>query len=654
MKLNNTSLCFVRILLLAWVVIFYLSNNIAAQTPADFQQYKDRYPSHPYISLQDNTELEIMLDKHGKPVFKIKETSKVLVLTDNCDGLSELRNYYNSNDEILKTEAYSLVPTDGKYRKITIPAMKKTTDRGNNYYFDDSYCMVGHFPAIAKGTILYNYNEYLSHESALGYNFYFGQSSPVETTAIVITVPDYIQLVCRYAGKDTALINYSATKKGNMTTHSWRCERLKGYFEDQLAPTIRYFRPHLTINIAGYDYKGKHTNIMGTLDDICKWEFEKLKNTNLIASPIVRQLADSITQGSTTSEEKVKAIFRWVQDKIKYVAIEDGDNGFVPQNATTVIARRYGDCKDKSSLITALLQSVGEKSSLACVGTRLLPYTFTRYPMVLTANHLIAIWWDANNRPVPLDGTSRYLSINDVPASIQGKECLIVKGENDCMVYKIPVDTPERNIKVDTLDLKIDNKRLYGSGLVLLKGEDKSELMYRIDGKNELQQKDLICDYLDFAGNKLEIKQFSFEGLTDPEQQLKLQYEISLPDYCVVSGERFYVNMSLYQHLTNIDLKNDRSIPLEAERVFTHRITTKIEIPDGYSYTGLPEKSEYKHPLFGFTISYELQGKNIVQNTNIRIGFQVIDNEELAAFGEMIQSLKKAYRKTVMFQKKAL
>jgi transglutaminase-like putative cysteine protease len=510
MKLNNTGFCYLQ---LVWLLVgtLLLSTAVVAQSPADFQQYKDRYPSHPFIRLQDNAELEITLDKQGKPVLKIKETNKLLVLTDNCDGISELRNYYNSNDEILKTEAYSLVPEDGKYRKITIPAMKKTTETDNNNYFDDSYCMVGHFPAIAKGTVLYNYNEYISHESSFGYNFYFGESAPVETTGITVTVPDNIQLVCRYAGKDTALINYTETKKGTMTTYTWRCDRLKGYYHDQLAPTPRYYRPHLTLNIAGYDFKGKHTNVMGTLDDFCKWEVEKLKNTNLVASPVVRQLADSITQACTTPVEKVKAIYRWVQDKIKYVAIEDGDNGFVPQDATTVIARRYGDCKDKSSLITALLQSVGEKASLACLGTRSLPYTFTRYPMVGSANHLIAIWWDENKRPVPLDGTSRHLSINDVPAFIQGKECLIVKGENDCLVYKIPVDVPESNIKLDTLNLKIDKTRLYGKGLVVLKGEEKSELMYRIEGKNDVQQKDAISEFLDFAGNKLDIKQFSFD-----------------------------------------------------------------------------------------------------------------------------------------------
>lgn len=654
MKCSNTVLTFVQFVFLLSVSLFLLGIRVAAQSPTDFQMYKDRYPSQPFVRLQDNADVEIIADKQGKPIFKIRETNKLLVLTDNCNEVSETRDYYSLRDEILKSEAYSLVPENGKYRKIMVPDPKKTTERDDNNYFDDSYCMVRHFPAITKGAVLYKYNEYLSHDTDFGYTFHFGETAPVESTGLTLTVPDNVQLVWRYAGKDTTLIKHTVTQKGNMTTHSWTCERLKGYYHDNLAPSARYYRPHLIVNIAGYDYKGKHTNVMGTLDDFCKWEYEKLKNTNVNLSPVVVQLADSITRYCTTRVDKVKAIYRWVQDNIKYVAIEDGDNGFIPQEATTVIARRYGDCKDKSSVITALLRSVGEKASLACVGTRSLPYSFTHYPMVASANHLIAIWWDTDNRPVPLDGTSRHLGIGHVPAFIQGKECLIVKGPNDCMVYRIPVNLPEQNIKADTLILKTDKTRLYGSGLAVLTGEEKSELMHYIESKNETQLKDAITGFLDFAGNKMEVSRFSFNGLDNPEMPLSLRYDISLPDYCIATGDRLYVNMNLHQLLANIDIKPDRTIPVESERNFTQRITTKVDIPDGYTLIGLPEKSEFMQPLFGYTISYEQQGGSVVQHTEIKLGFQVLDDKAMMDFGEMIKSLKKAYRKTVVFQKKTL
>lgn len=649
-KIDSRILYFTLVL-----VLLLLGNNQHAfsQSINEFQIYKDRYPSNPYIRLQDETEIEVLVDKLGKPYFKVKETNVKLVLKDNCEGLSEFRNYYNGTDKILKSIAYSVVLENGKERKIMSSALKKTTEQDNVSYFDDSYCMVGHFPAIAKGTKLYNYTEYLSQQAHTGYRFYFGDSSPVEFSSVSVTVPENVQLVCRLAGKDTAIVKYSVTQNKTTKTHTWKCEQLKDYLNDKLAPSIRYYVPHICINIHSVQFKGKTENIMGTLDDLYRWENEKLIRNKQQLDPSVKLLADSIIRGCKTPIDKVKAIYRWVQDEIKYVAIEDGDNGFVPQEVSTIIKRRYGDCKDKSVLITTLLQLIGEKASLAIVGTRELPYTFSQYPMVATANHLISVWWDSN-RPIILDGTSRYLSIYTIPSSIQGKECLIMKDPNDYMLYKIPIDSPEKNTIIDSLNLKIIGKSIEAKGLLVLKDEKRADLLYRIDGKNKQQKLETISNYLDFAGNKFEIKEFAFEGTSDPEDKLHLRYELSLPDFCTSVDNRLYVNMNLHNYLSQIDIKNERSIPLESEQVFKHLITTKLEIPDGYVLSVMPEQTEFTHKLFGFKIKYELQNNCIVQHAEIWIGFKLIDDNELLAFNDMMLSLKKSYRKTVLFQKKTI
>lgn len=649
-KLQTKNLRF--LLLISGLLVFWGFSK--AQTPADFQQYKDSYPSNPYIGIKDEAVLELTLDKQGKPILNIKETSTILVLADNCNNLSELRSYYNVNDKIKKIEAYSLVPVGEKYTKILVPPMKKTTERDANNFFDDTYCMVGHFPAISKGVMLYKYNEYVSHESHFGYRFYFGSSYPVENSVFSITFPENIKPIFRLAGKDTALVKYSEIKSGKTTTCAWTCEKIKGYNNDNFAPSFRYYIPHISIQIAGYVYKGTYTPVMGNLQDLHRWEYSKLKNTNKAIPIFVNQLADSITQGCVTTENKVKAIYRWVQDNIKYIAIEDGDNGFIPQEAATVINRRYGDCKDKSSVITALLHCIGEQSSFACIGTRSLPYTFSAFPAVGTANHMIAIWWKNADTPVPLDGTSRHLGIYDTPNFIQNKECFIVKDENNFVVHKIPLNPPERNVMKDTLRLQIDHKRLFGKGIVTLQATSKSELMYNIEGKDSKHQNDVIVETLDIAKNKIELSGVSLKGANNPEEELEIRFDFSLPDYCVVTGDRLYVNLNLHQKLNDIIIKNDRSIPIESENSFLQLVTTQLQIPGGYKINELPKNSSYSNAQFGYKIHYDTDGKIVTQHTELRIGFHVIDGTQMAEFNEMLQQLKRAYRQTVMFEKKKI
>ncbi len=629
----------------------FVAKGVFAQNPADFQRFHEHYPSNPFIQLQNEASLEISMDKQGKPVFTITESDVKLVLTDNFPELSEMRNYYNASDVVKYIDAYSLVPSGDKFNKIKIPDLKKMTDDDNSYYYNDTYCMVGHFPSVKKGTLLHNHQKYISSDIDVGYRFLFGNYVPVESASLTVTFPDNVKIIWRYAGKDTSQINFSSVKKGNFTSYNWKCETLKGYTQDNLSPSHRYFLPHIIISVAGYDYKGNNVNVMGNIDDLHKWEHGKLKNINTQIHPLVKALADSITSGFITPRKKVEAIYKWVQEKIKYIAIEDGENGFVPQQAETVLARKYGDCKDKSSILTALIRATGQEASFACVGTRKLPYSFTKYPVIGSANHLIAVWWDENKNPVILDGTTRFCAVGEIPSFIQGKECLIMIDSLNYMVYNIPVFEPHKNLTSDTLYLKIEGKNLYGNGVLAANGEGRTELLYKLEGKDSKKQNDLLSEILGFAGNKLVItdcKWITSQNVIDP---VIARYNIELPDYCVTSGNQTYVNLNLHQHLSSLDLKQDRTIPIETENTYQNKITTVLTVPEGHTLVQIPENSSYSHPKFSFSITYSNVNNTVIKNTSISIGFLLIEGEDITAFRDMILQLKQAYRKTIMLRK---
>lgn len=633
------------------VCVLFFQTHLHSQSSIDIQQYKQIYPSNPYVGLLDETEIEINLGKDGQPFYKIHEISKMLVLADNASELSQLKSYYNSTDKILKTDLYSLVPSENGYKKIAVQNLKRTTEQDATNFFDDTYSLVGYFPAISKGSILHEEYEYVSSEVDWGYRFYFGSSFPVEKVIFSVTYPTNMQPLFKFAGCDTAIVKFERTEDKKQIRCRWTCDKMKSYQHDALAPNFRYYTPHIIMQLASYEYKGKQIKGMGNIHDFHRWEYSKLKNVNHQPSQEVKQLADSIIKNQINAEDKVKAIYRWVQDNIKYIAIEDGDNGFVPQEAHTVIKRRYGDCKDKSSVITALLRCAGEKSSLATIGTRSLPYTFTQYPTIGTANHMIAIWWKNDTTIVPLDGTSRHLGIYDVPDFIQGKECFILLDENNYKVYRIPEQLPEHNLLNDSLYLEVKNQNLHGKALIALKGNSKMDLMFKVEGKNLEQQKEIIVSELDFANSKMEISKLEFSGTNNPDKDFKVQLGFTLPEYCVSSGNRLYVNLNLHQTLNNLSIKPDRTIPIESERFYTQRIHTVLKIPVGYKLLELPAKISYANTKYGFDTYYSSEKDQITLDTEIRIGFHVLFDKQILEFNDMIQKIKRAYRQTVVFEK---
>ena len=112
-------------------------------------------------------------------------------------------------------------------------------------------------------------------------------------------------------------------------------------------------------------------------------------------TPTVRKLADQITQGITEPKEQARALYNWVSREIRYVAIYLGDGGYVPHFSDSIIRNRYGDCKDKNTLLVALLSAKGIEASSALINSSS-SYVLPNLVTLNTFNHVITYLpqWD--------------------------------------------------------------------------------------------------------------------------------------------------------------------------------------------------------------------------------------------------------------------
>jgi transglutaminase-like putative cysteine protease len=102
----------------------------------------------------------------------------------------------------------------------------------------------------------------------------------------------------------------------------------------------------------------------------------------------IRELAESITRDLEGRRAQAEAIDRWVKRNIRYVAIEIGVGGYVPHAAADVLRNRYGDCKDKATLMSALLAVKGIASELALIDSGN-TYSLPERPRLGAFNHVI-------------------------------------------------------------------------------------------------------------------------------------------------------------------------------------------------------------------------------------------------------------------------
>lgn len=100
-------------------------------------------------------------------------------------------------------------------------------------------------------------------------------------------------------------------------------------------------------------------------DDFATWFRRIAKGSDTIDDTVKKTAADLAT-GAKTRREKIQRVFEYVS-ALRYVAVEIGIQGFRPRTPAQVLANRYGDCKDKANLITAMLKSLGIDSQFALV-----------------------------------------------------------------------------------------------------------------------------------------------------------------------------------------------------------------------------------------------------------------------------------------------
>ena len=145
------------------------------------------------------------------------------------------------------------------------------------------------------------------------------------------------------------------------------------------------------------------------------------------ASADIQQKATALSASATTLLAKMQALAQFVQRDIRYVAIELGIGGFQPHPATDVFVHRYGDCKDKATLMSSMLHQIGVDSYYVVINHERGAVTGATPAYAFGFDHMIlAIRCRRGKRPFPSCHNS---------ASATGKTLVLRPDQRDHAVW---------------------------------------------------------------------------------------------------------------------------------------------------------------------------------------------------------------------------
>lgn len=635
---------------LIFALLVFTGINLNAQYSELYDKYKSKHPDATLIKLKQETNVVITLDKGVLDITQ-NNFEENLYLNDAATQVSQKSLSFSSFFELEDIEASSYNYQGNKYREDKVSEFTEKDELGESFY-DDTKSINFIYSNLRQGS-----------KSALKYvqrikdprflmPFYFGDFSPVAQNKYSITADAAVNLKFKQFNTEDLNINFSKEEKRGKVTYTWELKDVDAFDYEANASSYKNVLPHIVPFIASYQVNGNTVPVLNETQDLYNWYYSMVKDVNQEpADPELITLTNNLVAGLSNDLEKVKAIYYWTQRNIKYIAFEYALGGFIPREANQVFKKKYGDCKDNSSILYKMMEIAGIQGHLTWIGTRSIPYKYEEVPAPLVDNHMILSYFE-KDKVYFLDATGRNTSINFPSSFIQGKEALVALDENNYRIVKVPVIPAEANAVSDSTVLKIKGEKLVGTTTTTVAGYNKSDYLYALGNLNSKNERDEFYNSVFQKGNnKFIANGIIEENKEDYDQDLLIKFDFTIDNYLNRFGDDIYVNLNLNRQIDQFRTDSKRKRDIEFDYKNAYFFKTYLEIPQGYKIDYLPESQSFENDYIKSTLTYTRTTSGIEYTHSIVCDFLVLDLDQQKEVNNLIKEVEKAYKEVVTLTK---
>ncbi len=386
--------------------------------------------------------------------------------------------------------------------------------------------------------------------------------------------------------------------------------------------------------------------------DFSTW-YENLIRKQFESSPEIRRKALELTSGRSTDLEKITALYEFVVQEIRYNAWEFGVHGFKPYNAPAIFARKFGDCKDKATLLTTMLAEVGIDSYPVLIrATQNRGDEDLSLPMVNHFNHCITyVPPGAGHDGMYLDGTAQYNGVTELPGSDRGARVLVVRPDGGSL-ETIPWNDPESIALDERMEVTINPDRSASiETRVALRGDYAAAVrsFFEIEGQRRRNLERL------FGGRYpgLEINDFTFSDLSDLSVPVELRVSLRAPDFLQSAAEGlslrpvddFFESNRRFQGLATLD---ERELDVLIGTPRRCRLEVVYRLPGGYRVKSLPAAQSIEDRFGRLAVSYRDSAQEVVLTRLLETTSPRVDVEDYPEFRELTSALERLRREKVI------
>lgn len=330
---------------------------------------------------------------------------------------------------------------------------------------------------------------------------------------------------------------------------------------------------------------------------------------NQLAAPESEGPADIATESrslTTTNADfmdRIQKIAAFMQQQIRYVGIEIGIGGYMPHPAEEIYRNRYGDCKDKVTLMVSMLDAVGVRATWVMVDTDR-GVVDPKVPSRI-ADHMIAaieipagyenpalqavVTAKTGKRYLIFDPTNPYVPIGLLPTYLQGGYGLLVAGANSEAI-ELPILNPNSDTvnRTASFTLAADGS-LTGDVTVKRLGASSDDLRRWFAMSSDTDRQHSLETSLRDDLSAFQASNEKIENAGSLDKPLIMQYAVTASSYAKAVGDMLLVRPRVVGSDAFYIKDGPRRYPVEFSSTGDWRDTFDLKIPTGYTVSELPD-----------------------------------------------------------------
>ena len=548
-------------------------------------------PETTAVVLLDDTTYSV--EPNGQASEHYRRVVKILRPAGRDEGIVTVP--FDKDSKVLSLHVWSIGPDGHEYAVDDKEIVEFGYPNDGPLYNDEKYKAVKAPGRDPGGIVAYEYEQrmrpYINEKT-----WFFQENIPHVSESFTLELPPGYTY-------GTVWAHHESAQALDLEHQRWRWE---------MKDTPGIDLNHVLMHPAGSSLAGRMTvhygppgaadAVQGTWRGVGEW-YQGLSKDRLLATPEIAAKANELSAGKADFYDKTEAIAEFVQKQVRYFVIEMGIGGEQPHFAGDIFRNRYGDCKDKATLVSAMLSSVGIHSALmmvddrrgvidpdapSTVGNHMISaieipkgYDSPRLRSVITAK--------TGRRYLIFDPTWEKTAFGQLEHELQGGYGVLLEG-SDSQIVQLPVLAPELNTIRRTASFHLQPDGLL-KGTVTEKrfgdvSEDTRSLYTMGDAKEQREYLDHVLGQ-DFT--TFQVSDMKVENADALNKDLTTTYTLAADRFGKNMGSLLMVRPRV---LGSEYLETDhkpRTVPINLRQTLQIKDDYDIELPPGFSVDEIPD-----------------------------------------------------------------